>query len=181
VNVKENTVKETKTLEEIRKCFQSNDPLSANKVLEWMRSDAIQVQAALVALISEHEDRIDPPLEGKTVFDFCLSYYKRSFLENPSDGEFTGNRTVEGYDLQKWFKDLWANRIGNMELIEEIKKMITETYKSGDDGFKYAIETAVLEHLFEQTDIANHFSDWQNDPILRPGYERVREWKSSPS
>lgn len=48
-------MKQTKTLEEIRKCFESNGSLSADKVLEWMKSDDIQVQAAVVILISEHE------------------------------------------------------------------------------------------------------------------------------
>jgi hypothetical protein len=169
----------TKILEEITSELQSNTTLSADKVLEWMKSDDIQVHAAIVMLISEHENRINPPLEGKKVFDFCLSYYKRCFLENPPDGEFTGNRTVEGYTFQKWFKELWTNRTSNLELIEEMKRMITETYKVGDDGVKYVLETAVLEHLFEEPEIADYFSDWQNDNILSLGYERAREWKDS--
>ena len=97
-------------------------------------------------------------------------------IENPPDGEFTANRTVEGSSLQEWFKVLWKNKEANTILISEMKKMAAEVYNAGDDGVKYAVETAFLEHLFEDPEIASYFSDWREDAILKPAYERAMEW-----
>ena len=163
-------------IEEIRSVLDSDTRVSANRVLQWMRSGEMEVQAAIVTLLSDYADRINPPLPNDTVFQFCLSYSRRSLLENPPDGEFVANRTVEGHALQNWLKILWENRPANIELIEQIKRMVTDLYKSGDGGVKYAIETAFLEHLFENSDLADYFSDWGTDPLLKDAYDRAREW-----
>src|SRR6266540_7039002 len=94
------------TTEEIKNFLDSDRSVSATKVLEWMKSDDLQVHAGIVIILSVCGNRIEPPLIGEAVFRFCLGYYRRCFLENPPDGEFTGNRTVEGSALQNWFKIL---------------------------------------------------------------------------
>ena len=149
------------------------------KVLEWMKSDEIDLQAAIVTLLSEHGDLVQPPLPGPVVFDFCLGYFKRCLLENPPEGEFTNNRTVEGYTLQRWFRQLWQDRNANSKLIGEMKRMITDVHKSGDEGAKYAVETAILEHLFEDPSVQAYFSDWQSDPELAAAYGRAQEWAAA--
>lgn len=127
----------------------------------------MEVQAAIVMLMSGYADGIVPPLPGQTVFHFCLQYARRCLLDNPPDGEFVANRTVEAHSPQNWLKYLWENKELNTELIREITEMATDLYKTGDDGVRYAIETAFLEHLFENRELADHFSDWMNDPLLK--------------
>lgn len=164
------------TAVEIRKVIESDVSVPADRVRAWMKSDDLEVQAGIVIIISEYQDRIDPPIEGETIFRFCLNYYKRCFLENPPDGEFTANRTVEGYALHNWFKILWGNKESNSRLLDEIKRMVADVYVSGDAGSRYAIETAFLEHLFEDREIEAYFSDWKCNVALKDAYDRAREW-----
>jgi len=166
----------TKQIDEIIEALAQHSQVRDAKVLEWMQSDDIELQAAIVTLLSEHSSLVQPPLPGRDVFDFCLSYFRRCLLENPPEGEFTNNRTVEGFTLQNWFRQLWWNRDANSVLIDTIKRTITEVYKSGDERTKYTVETAILEHLFEELDIEAYFSDWKRDPDLTGAYERAHEW-----
>lgn len=169
-------MKQQVTTETIEEFLASSKSISGQQILKWMRSDDIQVQAGIVLILSEHGDQVSPPLEPRTEFEFCLGYYKRCLLENPPDGKFTANRTIEGDALQKWFKALWSERQVNEKLIARAKELITEVYKSGDNGAKYAVETAVLEHLFEDSEIAPYFSDWENDLLLGEAYSRAKQW-----
>lgn len=165
--------------ETIKDFLASSESVSPEQILEWMRSEEIQVQAGIVVILSDCYDRISPPLDPQTEFEFCIAYYKRCLLEDPPEGEFTANRTVEGDALQKWFKALWANGRVNKELLARLRKMLTEVYKGGDDATKYAVETAVLEHLCEDPEIVHYFSNWANDPSLREAYSRAKEWGSA--
>ena len=163
-------------LDEIRMVLESDTSVSADRVFDWMGSKDIEVKAAIVTLLSEYGHKVNPPLPDQTVFQFCLDYFKLCLLENPPEGEFVGNRTVEGHALQNWLKALWENREANSQLIKEIKETVTELYRSGDPGVRYAIETAFLEHLFENAELVDFFSDWGNDPLLKGAYSRAREW-----
>lgn len=166
-------------IDEIRATLESAFPVPQVKLLEWMKSSEIDLQAAIVTLLSERGDLVQPPSHDPVVFDSCLGYFKRCLLENPPEGEFTNNRTVEGYTLQRWFRQLWQDRNANSKLIGEMKRMITEVHKSGDEGAKYAVETAILEHLFEDPSIQAYFSDWQSDPELAAAYGRAQEWAAA--
>lgn len=166
-------------IDEIKATLEVGSIVPQVKVLEWMKSAEIDLQAAIVTLLSEHGEMVQPPLPGPLVFDFCLGYFKRCLLENPPEGEFTNNRTVEGYTLQRWFRQLWQDRNANSKLIDEMKRMITSVYKAGDEGAKYAVETAILEHLFEDPRIKAYFSDWQSDPDLALAYDRAQEWAAA--
>jgi len=166
-------------IDEIKAILEVGSSVPQVNVSEWMKSAEIDLQAAIVTLLSEHGDLVQPPLPGSKSFDYCLGYFKRCLLENPLEGEFTNNRTVEGYTLQRWFRQLWQDRSANSKQISEMKRLITDVYKSGDEGAKYAVETAILEHLFEDPSIQAHFSDWQSDPELAAAYGRAQEWAAA--
>ena len=49
-------------------------------------------------------------------------------------------------------------------------------YKEGDPDTRVSIVQATLEHLFEQDQIREFFSDWKNDEVLAVAHEEASEW-----
>jgi hypothetical protein len=49
-------------------------------------------------------------------------------------------------------------------------------YKAGDAGVRDALLNAVLEHLFENRELADFFKDWLDDPALAEVYRDALLW-----
>lgn len=82
-----------------------------------------------------------------------------------------GNEMVSitaGYDFAKWFIQLWEDRPSYETEIKQLKKLLEKLYEEGNEEFRSDFVIMVLEHLFQDPEIADYFADWQNEPLLRP-------------
>lgn len=164
-------------LEEIEDFLEGDHSISSGKVIEWMQSEDIEVQGAVLHLCNtpQYCERIHPSLPIDMILPFRLNYLRRCLLENPQ-GEWSDSRYSAAHSLNNWFKYLWLEKERNKNIIYKIKIIIENLYKYGDDGVRLCIVHGILEHLFESFDLAEYFRDWQNDPILRVGYQEAMEW-----
>jgi hypothetical protein len=53
---------------------------------------------------------------------------------------------------------------------------LAELYKRGDAEIRDAVVNAVLEHLFENSELADFYKDWQDDPVLTLAYRDALLW-----
>jgi hypothetical protein len=60
--------------------------------------------------------------------------------------------------------------------LKELKAWLGRLYLEGDGSIRTCIITATLEHLFEQKDIREFFSDWKKDPVLAIAHKEACLW-----
>ena len=58
----------------------------------------------------------------------------------------------------------------------ELKEWLGRLYDEGDENLRTCIVTATFEHLFEQKDIRDFFSDWKKRPVLATAHKEASEW-----
>jgi hypothetical protein len=163
-------------LTEIVAEFEKTTPIERDKVKRWMETEDIEATGALMSLLADkkHFQRIDPPLAFQEYFPFATHYYERSIGENP-DGEWSDSRTTAGWDFAKWFIHLWENRPTYDSETSDLKSLLRRLYEGGSQELRSALVTSVLEHLFQRPDIADYFTDWENEPLLNPAYAEAKE------
>ena len=49
-------------------------------------------------------------------------------------------------------------------------------YIEGDETLRSCLVTATPEHLFEQKEIREFFSDWKQHPVLAVAHKEASEW-----
>lgn len=169
-------------IEAICSAFGGDDPtkareISKEEVLNWMRSRDPQVRGCIFAMISESEraKHVRPPLNFEDYYGFVIPYLEQCIEENP-DGEWTNSRYLAGHDLVNWIVTFWNDVAIPRAKLAEIKERLAELYKRGDAGVRDAVLNAVLEHLFENNQLADFFKDWLADPILAPVYREALLW-----
>jgi hypothetical protein len=174
------SVKET--IEAMRSAFSRDDPVQAqeipkSRVLEWMRSPDLQVRGALYTIIADAEraKHIRPPLQFEDYYGFVLEYLEQCIKENP-DGEWSDSRYLAGHALVAWIFDFWNNEAVPRAKLTEIKHRLADLYRRGDKGVRDAVVNGVLEHLFENRQLATYFGDWRNDPVLGRAYKDALLW-----
>lgn len=170
------------TIEAIRSAFGGDDPtkareISKEEVFNWMRSRDIEVQGCIFTEISDWEraKHIRPPLDFEDYYGFVVPHLERCIEENP-DGEWSNSRYLAGYGLVNWIVTFWNDAAVPRTKLVEIKHRLAELYKRGDAGVRDAVLNAVLEHLFENSQLADFFKDWLADPILAPVYRDALLW-----
>lgn len=148
-----------------------------NQLVEWMRSKDLEKLGALHAALGQvaFQKHITPPLEFLAYFQFCSMYLLRCLRENPQ-GEWSSNRYEAGWELCRWFVEVWNDKDVARGLLVDLKKALSDLYKSADVELRTALETAVLEHLFEDNSIATFFDDWKQDEILAGAYRAAKLW-----
>ena len=164
------------TLSEIISELERTAPLERATVLGWMQTDDLEAAGALMSLLADEEQfkRIQPPLADRECFSFIAKYYERTLLESP-DGEWSDSRTTAGWDFAKWFLELWDSRSVSREVLSNLKAMLERVCKDGGPATCKALVTAVMEHLFQRSEIVTYFSEWAEDPNLASAYaEAVR-------
>jgi hypothetical protein len=152
-------------------------PVDREKVLRWFASDEIEVLGAAYAFITDkrHLSRIRPSLQVGAIRPFVRRYLDRCLRDNP-EGDWSDPRYLAGHAIVAWFDAWWDGKGVVPADIEEWKRSLESMYKGGEDDLRLAIETAVLEHLFERKAIALYFADWRADPELNGAYERALDW-----
>lgn len=171
------------TIELICAAFGGDDPtlaceISREQVLDWMHSRDIQVQGCVLAMICDFDraKHITPQLGFEDYYGFVVPHLIRCIEENP-DSQWVHSRYIAGYDLVKWITTFWKDETVPRAILVEIKQRLADLYKSGDEGVRDAVLNAVLEHLFENGQLADFFKDWQDDPVLAHVYQDALLWR----
>lgn len=170
------------TIEDIVSTFGADDPTKAgetsrDQVIDWMRSGDIQVRGCIYAMICEYErtKRIKPPLDFDDYYGFVVPHLEQCIEENP-DAKWTESRYIAGHELVRWIVSFWKDESVSRTKLTDIKQRLAELYKRGHAGVRDAVLNAVLEHLFENSEMADFFKDWQANPVLAPAYRDALLW-----
>lgn len=153
-----------------------SSPIPDSQVRSWMSSDNPEVLGATASLLMQSKlvQRITPSLSFNEVFSFFLRYYEFC-LKNDPHGEWVDNRFTAGCDLVSSFVSLWDEG-RDQKYFRDMKSMLARLYIEGSGDLKHSIEQGVVEHLFERRNIQEFFSDWRDDPRLRPAYDAGKLW-----
>jgi len=148
-----------------------------SRVLEWMRCPDMEVRGALYSMISNSERAgyVNPILEFDDYYGFVLDYLEQCIEQNP-DGEWADSRYLAGHQLVAWIVDFWNNKAVPRAKLAEIKRRLGDLYRRGDEGVRDGVLNGVLEHLFENRQLANYFKDWESDPGLARVYSDALLW-----
>ncbi|MDB0568782.1 hypothetical protein AB6Q13_21270 [Ralstonia solanacearum] len=146
-------------------------------LLDWMRTDDVEVLGAIYAFISkpEYAKRVQPALTLQEYGDFILRYFDCCIRLNPS-GEWAHTRYEAGWDLAAWFARLWREGDASRKTLEKIKAWLANLYKEADEEIRRCIVDATLEHLLENREITQFFSDWKGDVDLSIAYAEAAAW-----
>jgi hypothetical protein len=149
--------------------------IKKNKIKEWMLSSDIEALAALSYFILNkfYYKRIEPSLTLEDYKKFLLFYWERCLKENLESGEWSDSRYEAGWSIVNWFISLWNDKSVPKEILSEIKEWIASIYRDADDELKLCIETAILEHLFQNKKIKSFFKNWKKDEILNEAYKNA--------
>jgi hypothetical protein len=150
-------------------------PIARNRVLEWMRAEDIESMGALYSLITDHFSRIQPLLGFDDYHPFALKYFQRCLLENPQ-GEWTHSRYGAGHNIVGWFVWCWRDPTQRSATVGALKEWLARLYIDGDSEVRQCLVQATLEHLFENPEVAEYFSDWKEYPVLSAAYAEAMEW-----
>jgi hypothetical protein len=150
-------------------------PIARQRVLEWMRTDDIECMGAIYSLITDHFDRIQPSLQFDEYRPFVSTYFQRCLLEDPQ-GEWAETRYRAGHNIIVWFVWAWRDPSQRTSTVAEFKEWLAALYVAGDSEVRTCLVQATLEHLFENTEVAEYFSDWKVHPVLSTAYSEAMEW-----
>jgi hypothetical protein len=160
-----------------REGAEYSDAISRDSLLAWMQSDDVESKGAVHALLALENvrARISPPLQFDDYYRFTSAYFFSCLAENPK-GEWAHSRYEAGWDLCRWFMQLWDDHVVDRRLLRDLKDRLAAMYRAANVDLRTAIETAVLEHLFEDPRIAEFFEDWSKEEPLSMAYGAAKLW-----
>lgn len=147
------------------------------RVLDWMRSNDTEALGALYTFLMKraNADRVEPKLSFAEHKAFVLPYFQRCLLDDPQ-GEWAHSRYRAAWDLASWFGAIWKDpRVDKAELLS-VKRWLADVYINSNEVVRRCIVNGTLEHVFENKQIADYFSDWKTDPILLQAYRAAMNW-----
>jgi len=151
------------------------DVVPLSDIQRWMASSDIEILGFTHHLVSNRRFRIEPPVSLPDYIEFTKHYCERCLRENP-DGEWSDTRYSAGWDLVNIFASLWKDSSVPRPVLTDLKTWLGQLYKQCDSQIRTCIVQATLEHLFEQKDIRNFFSDWAKDDVLAVAHQEASEW-----
>jgi hypothetical protein len=151
------------------------DVIALSDIKRWMSSTDIEILGFARALLGDRRFRIEPPLPLDDYIKFQKHYYERCLRENP-DGEWSDSNYTAGGNLVNIFAHLWRDSSVPRPILDDLKMWIGRLYIEGDTSTRTCIVHATLEHLFEQEQIREFFSDWHDDEVLAVAHEEASEW-----
>jgi hypothetical protein len=163
------------TISQIHEAMQGEERVAASEVKTWLCHPSLDVVSVATDLILEHAQLVAPPFSLQETCDAVLAYYKRC-LQTDCDTEFVPPIHIAGYELVRWFRNIWADPNVPRKCVTHLKAMLADLYTSSAPEKADRLVNAVLEHLFETPAIAEFFSDWRSDPSLSRAFARAMEW-----
>jgi hypothetical protein len=160
----------------VKMAESEHSAVPASEVRLWMSSSDPEVLGATYSLLMNEKlaQRVTPSLSFDEVFAFLLRYYEFCLREDPH-GERIDGRFTAGSDFVRVFVSYWDERL-DKKYFEEMKSLLRRLYLEGPVELQDSIEQAIVEHLFEREDIRDFFSDWRDDPRLKPAYDAGVLW-----
>ena len=150
-------------------------------VLRWMATDDLEALGAVYLFVSDrtYYAALDQPLGFREAGDFVLIYLGRCIAEDPS-GDWAHSRYSAGREVYRLFKAWWNDGDVDPEFLAAAERWLAGLYRGGAPGVRDCLITAILDHLFEEPDIAEAFRTWRDDPVLGPAYDEAldiaRKW-----
>jgi hypothetical protein len=151
------------------------DFVQLDDLRRWTQSEDMEILGFAMTLIHDGRFRIEPPLPPNEYKDFVIRYYGRCFKENPR-GDWADASYSAGTDLVNVFYRLWRDSRVSRDVVKDLRDWLGQLYVEGDEALRTCIVTATLEHLFEQKDIREFFSDWKQRPGLAVAYGAASDW-----
>ena len=156
-------------------------PIQVEDVRRWGESEDVEELGAVVGLLSN--ERFYRFIQPPPTYDDCAPILKRYFVrcmaENP-DGRWSDSGYLAAHGLNIWFRSVWRDENLPKTARADLKTWIAEIYRSGDREFRDALLLGALEHMFEDREIREFFSDWKNDPLLSDAYSEACEFGDVP-
>lgn len=169
-------------IDAIRAAFGGDDPSKArviakSEVLKWMSEPDLEVRGALYSKLSNAlcAKHIQPPLQFDDYFGFVVPYLEQCIEQNP-DGQWTDSRYLAGHQLVAWINKFWSDSSVPRSRLAEIRERLAKLYRRGDADVRDGVINGVLEHLFENRQVAAFFQEWERDPDLSKAYKDARLW-----
>ncbi len=146
-------------------------------VRHWMASEDLEVLGAVFSLLHKPKcyDHISPQLCFEDYHIFHMKFYERCLRDNPM-GEWSETRYSAAISLVSWFVGLWNDISVPRTALADLKKMLERLYISDNEELRCCIITGALEHLFEDKNIREYFSDWLNVELLGSAYQEACEY-----
>jgi hypothetical protein len=151
------------------------DVVPLSDLRRWLKSDDIEIVGFAHCLIDDDRFRFEPALAVNEYKDFLKHYFERCLREDPQ-GEWSDSRYSAGGEMVNIFASLWRDSSVPREVLKELKVWLGDLYKEGDEKIRTCLVNATLEHLFEQKDIREFFSDWKNDGVLAVAHKDACDW-----
>jgi hypothetical protein len=154
---------------------RKTEEVSLTDIREWMASGDIEILGFTYHLLCAKRFRVQPPVSLAEYIEFTKLYYGRCLRENP-EGDWSSSRYNAGSDLVNIFASLWRDSSVPRPVLDDLKAWLERLYRESDETVRTCVIQATLEHLFEQEQIREFFSDWQNDKVLAVAYREASEW-----
>jgi hypothetical protein len=152
--------------------------IKQRRVTEWLQSGDPNVVAAATDAILMHNDFISPKLNDGEI----LAILQRNFainLSTPKAPTLYSHSCYEaGRALFMWVL-LQADSdyvLNNVDALDVLSTNLANLYLTASPDQKDCIVNGVLEHLFENDAVREHFVTWQAQPELNDAYVRAGRW-----
>jgi hypothetical protein len=170
--------------QQLLKVLLSSGPVPREQLRAVAMSGSLQVQAEVLNVLTDSTgiDRIIPPLKPNDYQSIALKYLSRCIAANPDvsaddPDEIVHSRWGATYEMANWFVWLWKKYPTDRSAVTKVKDVIKELYLRGDRDTREALIQGTLEHLFENPDVVQLFSDWSSaEAELRAAYEQAIKW-----
>jgi hypothetical protein len=143
--------------------------IDKSEVLTLMHSSDIEILGVLYDATSDAQvlSHIRPALSNDDAQKFLRHYFGRCLREN-TPGEWADSRYTAAWDAANWLRAKWPS-LSEIDR-DDWKTWLANLYLQGDTDLRQAIETALLEHILGDKEIAHSFRNWEDTVLLRDAY-----------
>ena len=160
---------------EVVDAMDGKDPIPKERVLGWMREPSLETRGAVYVLSDREWNRIHPELSMEEQCTFIGNYLIECLASDPPETDWVHSGFDAGHLLAGWLQHLYGIA-ATKSVVANVAAQLTVAYRNSDEVVRNRIETAALEHIFEQPALRVYFDEWRADPGLREAYECAVRW-----
>lgn len=163
------------TVQSVQQHFESDGTVHLEEVKRWLKSADIDVAGATFTFLlePEHFRKVKPDIRQDVFLNISFDFLEECMRRDPKS-EWAPSRYEAAHTLNNLIRKSWTEI--SPRLAEWIKGRLGQFYLSSDDSVRLSLETGTLEHLFEDREIRQYFSGWNNDQGLRGAFQRSCDW-----